>query len=85
MTAQAATAEAFSKCVVAQRSECPLEGYSGISFPFSLNNEIFLFIHSLAATSVSSAAGFLLTVRPDLLEERGVEEPWDSVSHWVSH
>lgn len=71
MTAQAATA-AFSKCVVAQRSECPLKGHSGISFPFSLNTEIFLFIHSLAATSVSSAVGFLLTVRSDLLEERGV-------------
>lgn len=72
MTAQAATAEAFSKCVVAQRSECPLKGHSGISFPFSLNTEIFLFIHSLAATSVSLAVGFLLVATSDLLEERGV-------------
>lgn len=72
MTAQAATAEAFSKCVIAQRSECPLEGHSGISFPFSLNTEVFLFIHSLAATSVCSAVGFLLTVRSDLLEGRGL-------------
>lgn len=47
MTARAAAAEAFSKCIVAQRSECPLEGYSGISFPFSLSAEIFLLAPSL--------------------------------------
>lgn len=53
MTAQAATAGAFNKRVVAQRAECPLKGYSGISPAVSVNTEILLFIHSLAATSVS--------------------------------
>lgn len=81
MTAQAATGEAFSKCLIAQRSECPLKGHSGISFPFSLNMEILLFIHSLAATSAFSAVGFLLMVSSDLLKERSPV----TVSHWVYH
>lgn len=81
MTAQAATAEAFSKCVVAQRSECPLKGYSRISFCFSPSTDISLFIRSLAATSVPSAVGSLLRVRSGLLEEGGVEEPCDLWVH----